>query len=54
MKNGHGFWTSFDGKETYSGEWKKGKVTGHGEYSIKNKSLYKGFFVDFIKHGHGF
>jgi hypothetical protein len=31
----------------------EGKVTGYGEYFLKNYSVYKGFFNNFMKVGNG-
>jgi hypothetical protein len=39
--------------ETYNGEFRKGKVTGNGEYFYENGDVYKGYFLDKFKEGKG-
>ncbi|KAM4697842.1 alsin [Rhinophrynus dorsalis] len=40
-------------EDRYLGQWKDGKMCGHGTYWYANGEVYEGFFQDNMRHGHG-
>jgi hypothetical protein len=50
-KNGYGVWQSPNG-DSYVGNWVNGRQHGTGTHTHKN-SVYKGEFINSLKHGFG-
>lgn len=51
MRQAHCKVNSFQG--TYEGEWKDNKQDGYGVYTYSNNDIYKGYFKEGVRHGHG-
>jgi hypothetical protein len=43
----------FSNEDTYTGEWKGGKIHGQGTYRWKNEDQYAGRWKVGKMHGHG-
>ncbi|XP_053328215.1 alsin [Spea bombifrons] len=44
---------TFKNNDRYVGQWKEGKMCGHGTYWYANGEVYEGSFLDNMRHGHG-